>query len=78
MSARKHAATLLTPWRRISVVSDCVASDTLVQRLASNAVSMHRSDLISNVVVHNIVDSATVNASECGARRPTASRSHFK
>ena len=59
-------------------MTDRVASDALMQRLATNAVAMHRSDLVSNMVVHDVMDSATMEPSECGTRRPTASRSHFK
>ncbi len=59
-------------------MSDSVASDALVQRLASDTVAMHRPDLISDVMVPYAMDAAAMKASKSGARRPTASRSHFK
>lgn len=59
-------------------MSDRVAPDALVQGLAPDTVAMHRPDLVSNVVVPYAVDPAAMKPSERGARRPTASRSHFK
>ena len=57
---------------------DSVAPDALVQGLAPDTVAMHRPDLVSDVVVYYVMDTAAVKTSERGTRRPTASRSHFK
>jgi hypothetical protein len=64
LCARKHTSTLLASrWDIVVVgVTNRIAAYSLVERLTTDAVAMHWSNVISYVMIDNIVDTGIVKS----------------